>query len=257
MKPLLLLLLFFAGMARASPVVLTLQDYPPFMGEQLPGKGLLTAAVVAVFERAGYEARLEAVPNNRAIEAPRRGLADGSFGWARTPEREKDLYYTAPVMSLRMVFCQKKGREYAWRTLPDLAPYKIGLTLGNYYSDSFDLLVQSGKLKTDAAPSDEANLRKLLSGRIDLFPIDAEVGPYLMRRTLSIAEQAQLSCPDRAYWSAPLHVVISRKRADAPAIVAAFDKALGDMQRSGELTRLIDTTRRQVLGGTSASPKVE
>ncbi|WP_255990449.1 substrate-binding periplasmic protein [Chitinolyticbacter albus] len=233
--------------AHAAPLVLTLQEYPPFMGTRLAGNGMLSQAVVTVFERAGYAVQLQSVPNNRAIEAPRQGMADGSFGWARTPERERDLHYTAPVMSLRMVFCQKAGRSFNWQSLEDLAPYTIGTTLGNTYSEGFDALLVSGKLRTDVAPSDVANLRKLLVGRVDLFPIDAEVGPYLMAQQLSAAQRQQLSCPDQAYWSAPLHVVISRKRADGANIVAAFDKALATMQKSGELDALIAAARQRIL----------
>ncbi|WP_187359879.1 substrate-binding periplasmic protein [Chitinolyticbacter meiyuanensis] len=236
-----------SAFCQAAPLTLTLQEYPPFMGEQLPAKGMLTEAVVRVFERAGYPVELQYVPNNRAIEAPRQGAVDGSFGWARTPERERDLMYTAPVMSLRMVFCQRVGAQVRWEALTDLTPYRIGTTLGNFYSSDFDRLVQSGKLHTDNAPSDVANLKKLLAGRIDLFPIDAEVGPYLMSRHLTAAQRARLTCPDKAYWSAPMHVVISRKRADGAAIVAAFDKALSQMQLSGELERLIAATRQRIL----------
>jgi len=255
MHRLFLTLLLCASNALAgSTLVLTLQDYPPFMGDSLPAKGLLSAAVVGVFERAGYHIVLDPVPNNRAIEAPQRGLADGSFGWAKTPERERGLYYTEPVMSLRMVFCQRTGKNYPWHTLADLSPYLIGTTLGNFYSDQFDSLVKAGTLHTDTAPSDDANLRKLLIGRIDLFPIDAEVGPYLMRRTLSPHDQTALTCQDKAYWSAPLHVVISKKHADGPKIVADFDHALAQMQHSGELARLIDDTRQHILDQPLPTP---
>ncbi|SMC22349.1 amino acid ABC transporter substrate-binding protein, PAAT family (TC 3.A.1.3.-) [Andreprevotia lacus DSM 23236] len=247
-----LLLLCCTALAEAGPTLtLTLQEYPPFMGQSLPGRGLLSSAVASVFARAGYSVNFEPAPNNRAIEAPRRGMADGSFGWAKTPEREKDLYYTAPVMALRMVFCQRVEAHYEWQKLTDLAPYRIGTTLGNFYSDEFEKLARSGKLKVDPGPSDEANFRKLLADRVDLFPIDAEVGPYLMHQSLTPAERARLSCPDHAYWSAPLHVVISKARPDGQAIVAAFDEALQNMQRTGELNRLIDATRKQILQPTA------
>ncbi|WP_144290555.1 hypothetical protein [Chitinilyticum litopenaei] len=81
-------------LAASKAVTLTLQDYPPFMGQNLPHKGLMSRVVVAAFARAGIAVTLVPTPNNRAIEAPRRGLYDGSFGWARSPEREKDLHYT-------------------------------------------------------------------------------------------------------------------------------------------------------------------
>ncbi|WP_035056721.1 substrate-binding periplasmic protein [Andreprevotia chitinilytica] len=248
MRYITVLILLLTGIVRAEPTItLTLQEYPPFMGESLPDKGLMTSAVVAVFHHAGYLVVLQPTPNNRAIEAPRRGLVDGSFGWAKTSERERDLYFTEPVMALRMVFCQQKGLNHPWQTLTDVAHYRVGTTLGNFYSDEFDALVHAGTLKPDVAQSDEANLHKLALGRIDLFPIDAEVGPYLMSHTLTPEERSKLTCPDQAYWSAPLHVVISKKLADGAAIAAAFDKSLNSMRKTGELQRVIDTTRQKIL----------
>ncbi|MBE9608587.1 substrate-binding periplasmic protein [Chitinilyticum piscinae] len=230
----------------AQSITLTLQEYPPFMGKDLPYQGLLTRVVVAAFAQQHIAVKLESVPNNRAIEAPRRGLYDGSFGWARSPEREKDLFYTESVMALRMVFCQRKGESYPWQTLEELAPYRIGATSGNYYSDDFTNLQKSGVLQVDFAGSDVANLRKLLGKRIDLFPIDAEVGPYLMATNLAPEETTQLSCQDKAYWTAPLHVVISRQRQDGGQLVQQFNTGLAKLKQSGEFARMLDETRRQI-----------
>ncbi|UXY14036.1 transporter substrate-binding domain-containing protein [Chitiniphilus purpureus] len=249
MRRLFCLLLLLSGFAHAAePLKLTLAEYPPFIGDQLPGQGLLTTAVRAVFERAGYQVLLLPTPNNRAIESARQGEVDGSLGWARSPERERDLYYSAPVMNLRMVFCQRRGTSHPWQRLLDLAPYRIGVTLGNFYSDEFAALSRAHRLQVDAAPSDVANLRKLAAGRIDLFPIDAEVGAYLMQRYLDPVQRERLVCPNKAYWTAPLHVVISRRHPDGPTIIADFNRTLDGMQRSGEFAQLIDTTRKWIAG---------
>jgi polar amino acid transport system substrate-binding protein len=107
-KPASLIFAFMlgAGMAQAETIQLTLQEYPPYMGEKLPYQGLLTRVVVAAFAQQKIGVKLESVPNRRAIDGVRMGLYSGGFGWAKNPEREKDLFYTDPVLSLRMVFCQ-------------------------------------------------------------------------------------------------------------------------------------------------------
>lgn len=229
-------------MAQARSLTLSLPDYPPYMGEQLVEQGILTQVVRTVFLRAGIHIKLVAVPNNRAIEGARNGLYDGSFGWARTPEREADLYYSAPVMSLRMVFCQRRGENYRWSTLADLAPHRLGVTRGNFYSSDFDALVSAGTLLTDVA-----NLRKLLARRIDLLPIDAEVGPFLIQTALSAEQSRKLISPPQAYWSAPLHVVLTRQQPGNAALLRRFDARLASMRASGELEKLIATTREAVI----------
>ncbi|WP_051534381.1 substrate-binding periplasmic protein [Deefgea rivuli] len=227
----------------AEKITLTLQEYPPYMGEKLPFQGLLTRIVVSAFALENIEVVLKSVPNNRAIEAPRRGIYDGSFGWAKNADRERDLLYTDPVMSLRMVFCHQKGQQFPWKTLADLSPYAIGITSGNYYSEDFAKLQAAGVLKVDAAHSDVANFKKLLAGYIQLFPIDAEVAPYLMAQHLTPVERVSISCQKEAYWDAPLHVVVYKKHPNAERWVKAFNAGLNTLEKSGQLERLIQSSR--------------
>ncbi|WP_028456654.1 substrate-binding periplasmic protein [Chitinilyticum litopenaei] len=158
-------------------------------------------------------------------------------------------------MALRMVFCQRKGETYAWDELADLTPHRVGATTGNYYSEQFVVLAENGQLHVDYANSDVNNFRKLLSRRIDLFPIDAEVGPYLMATQLKAEEAAQLSCPAKAYWTAPLHVVISRKRADGPELVSKFNAGLAALKQSGEFERLLELSRQDINQQAQAARK--
>ncbi|XZG70338.1 substrate-binding periplasmic protein [Chitinibacteraceae bacterium HSL-7] len=236
-----------AAFAAPKDITLSLQDYPPFMGETLPHRGLMTAVISAAFKQAGIPVKLTPTPNNRAIEGARHGWYDGSFGWAKNPEREADLYYSQPVMSLRMVFCHRAGLSYPWQSLADLSRWRIGITEGNYYSDAFSNLVAKGVLTVDRASSDVQTLRKLVAGRVDLVPIDAEVGPYVLSsKQFSAAERAQVSCQSRAYWEAPLHVVISRTRADGPELIRKFDAALAQMRASGEFDRIVERARADI-----------
>lgn len=245
-EPFLVSVTLAASLAQAETITLTLQEYPPYMGEKIPYQGLLTRAVLAAFDTQGIEVILKPVPNNRAIEGARRGAYDGSFGWARNPDREKDLLYTNPVISLQMVFCHRSNQQYPWKKMADLAPFAIGITTGNYYSDDFSQLQTSGVLKVDAAASDAANFKKLLAGHIDLFPIDAEVAPYLMAMHLTKAERTQLSCQKKAYWEAPLHVVINKKNPNAERWIAAFNAGLAKLEKSGQLQKLFALTREEL-----------
>lgn len=71
---------------------------------------------------------------------------------------------------------QRRGERYPWHTLADLSRYRFGITVGNFYSDTFTRLQEKGVLKVDTAGDDVSNLRKLAAGRIDLFPMESEAG---------------------------------------------------------------------------------
>ncbi|MOA20001.1 Bacterial extracellular solute-binding protein, family 3 [compost metagenome] len=149
-------------------------------------------------------------------------------------------------MPFRMVLFQRAGESYPWQTLADLAPYRFGITAGNFYSDAFSSLQQQGVLKVDIASDDGSNLRKLLAGRIDLFPMEWEAGQLLARSTLRQQQARQLVPQAREYWTTPLCVVVSRKHPQAAELIARFNRELRKMRDSGELARLVAQTRQQV-----------
>lgn len=230
-----------SGGSRLS-IVLASDEWPPYLGSNLPDNGILSRVVTAAFARANVMVTYRFLPNNRSLQSARNGTADGSLGWAPSPERLQDLLYSQLVMSARMVFFQRKSDQRRWAQLADLAGLRIGITIGNFYSAEFDRLVQQGVLHTDGAADDLSNFRKLLARRIDLFPIEEDVGQFLLARNFSPLQAGQLvSSP--AFWSAPLHVVIWRRHPQGAELIARFNRGLQALQSSGEFDRMVRETR--------------
>ncbi len=233
------------AMAATAPLTvrLTGEEYPPYMSQSLPYGGLLTRVVIEAFREAGVQVNMVFVPNNRAITGPMLGLYDGSFGWARSAEREKKLLYSRPIYTFRMVFFQRRDASYPWHKLADLAPYRIGVTRGNHYSDEFTELQQAGVLKVDEALDDIDNLRKLAANRVDLFPMDQEAGRFLLLN-LPRADRDRIVFQRDAIWEVPLHVVIWRGHPHAAELVARFNRGYQALANSGRLKQLIEDTRK-------------
>ena len=252
-----LLLLLFTPPLLAAPAAAPLrvrfsnQAYPPYAGSRLPDGGIMTSLVTEVFRRAGVQVTYTWYPNNRALQLARNGDVDGSLGWTPSAERQRDLLFSDEVLPFRMVFFQRKGEHYPWRTLADLAPWRLGVTLGNFYSPAFDHLVRQGVLKTDESPDDVSNMRKLAAGRVDLVPMERESGSYLLRQHLP-AQAAQLQAQDKAYWQAPMGIVIWRHHPQAAELLGRFNRQLAAMKRSGELKRLLLAARQRVLQQSAA-----
>lgn len=246
---LLLLLMPLAVRAASAEAPLSVrfsnQEYPPFAGSQLPDGGILTRLVSEVFRRAQVRVSYEWYPNNRALQLARNGDVDGSVGWTPSEARQRDLLFSDEVLPFRMVFFQRKGEHYPWQTLPDLSPWRVGVTLGNFYSPAFDRLVRQGVLKTDESGDDVSNMRKLAARRVDLVPMERESGLYLLRQHLP-AQAAQLQPQDKAYWQAPMGIVVWRHHPQAAVLIARFNRELAAMRRSGELARLLVDARQRV-----------
>lgn len=229
-------------------IVLSNQEYPPYMGKSLPRQGLLSAVVREAFLRGGVKVSYEFFPNNRTLQMARSGNVDGSLGWAPNPDRKKQLLYTDPVMSLGMVFVQRNETPISWRSLSDLSPYRIGITTGNFYSTEFEALQKSGDLEVDPANDDVTNLRKLLARHIDLFPIDREVGTYLLAQNFKPEQARQLLVQNKPFWTAPMHVVIWKKHPRAAELVQRFNRGLKLLRESGDMERTLTLLRLEING---------
>lgn len=247
------LLLWFSSACLAAPavmhIVLSSQEYPPYLGQKIAGNGLLSRVVTEAFRLEQVQVRYVFYPNNRTLQSARTGAVDGSLGWALTAERQRDLLFSEPVMSLHMVFFQRAGQPIRWNRLSDLSRYRIGVTTGNTYSEEFSRLQAWHVLQTEPVADDVSNFRKLLANHIDLFPIDAEVGAMVMAQHLSPAQRAQLQAQGRAFWTAEMRVVIWRGHPQGAELIRRFNRGMDSLRRSGTLARLVEQTRKQIAQG--------
>lgn len=244
------LLLFHASFSTNTSTIKELTfssvEYPPLTGEKLAYGGIITRIVREAFATQGIKVNVVWVPNNRAISGAMYGNYDGTFGWAYTEERAKKLLYSKSVVyNFRMVFFHKKGKYYPWKSLKELAPYTIGATLGNFYSDEFTELQNSNKLKVEFSPSDELNIRKLSVGRIDLFPMEQEGGIFLINSALPKNKRNKIVYQNNAIWEVPTYLQITKKRSDAKEIIELFDKGYELLKSNGKLQIIINETRKE------------
>jgi len=221
-------------------ISLAANDYPPLIVQNESGGGSLSRLVVEAFRRADVDVTITYVPNNRAISGVMLGLYDGSYGWAHAPDRDRKLLYSAtPIYTFRMVFFQRRGAEVAWKSLADLAPYKIGATLGDHYSDEFSALQASGKLHVDFANDDVTNMRKLSIGRIDLFAMEESAGRLLIHEAFDPAEQEKLVAQANPISTIPSFFVVNRNNPRARELIERFERGLRLLAQSGDLPKVL------------------
>ncbi len=237
------------ALAAEAPLTVTLsnQDYAPYMGEKLPYGGILSRLVSEVFRRGNVKVRYNWYPNNRAIQLARSGQVDGSVGWTPNEDRQRDLLFSEQVVPFNMVLFQRIGEHYPWQTLADLAPFRFGITAGNFYSDTFTRLQDKGVLKVEVAGDDVTNLRKLAAGRIDLFPMETESGMLTTRLNLPPSLASRIIPQTREYWSTPLCIAIWKGHPKAEELVRRFNRELHKMKETGELELLVTQTRHAVF----------
>lgn len=225
--------------AHAQDVAVAIGDYAPYIDKSLGNKGFLSEIVVKAFKNEGLNAVLEFKPWKR-IEATE--IAENqrvSFGWIHTKQRSARWLYSDVIMNTTTVFITAKAKGFKWNTLADLKPFKIGVSRGYSYGNEFDAM--RSQFKIQEAASDEQNIKKLVNGRIDIFPIDPFVGAKIIRDKLSKEDAANLKMVKEPNLGEDgMHAVCSKKYTLCEGLLKKFNAGLSKMQKDGSLKLIIE-----------------
>jgi len=173
-----MIMVFCSVVFSAKTVIFSIGEYPPYTSES-DEKGKLTEKIVReAFALEDYNVQYEYYPWKRAFAMVKEGQANGSFPWYKTEERVKEfLFPEEPVVDVSSYFFHLKNVEFDWSNIEDLKQNKIGATIGYSHIALFD----KHGIQYDIASSDEVNLKKLLAGRIEAFPLDFYTGHYMIK----------------------------------------------------------------------------
>lgn len=103
------------------------------------------------------------------------------FSMLRTPQRENKYKWVGPVSTMQLVFFKKKGSTITLNSIEDAKQIKrIGVTKG---VANYEMLSSQGFTNLDVLVNaeDEENIRKLVDGKIELWPTLLMAGIYNAR----------------------------------------------------------------------------
>ncbi len=215
-----------------SEVKIATGDYPPFTSETMDGKGFFSEIVTAAFKEMGEEVSFSFFPWKRCESVVQKGDFFAAIPYSKSEEREKIfdfsdighvteelLFYYAPQNDLS---------SFNYTSYSDLKPYKIAGMLGYYYVEA----MKKAGLKLDNTPNEIAAFKKLISGRVDLIPIDKTTGMTLIKENFP-KELANIKTVKNPLGASYSLLMISRKYPDAKALTEKFNMGLKKIQENG------------------------
>ncbi|MEJ6003129.1 substrate-binding periplasmic protein [Paucibacter soli] len=209
---------------------------PPLAFEQ---DGQLTGLAVDLLRRMastlGMQLELLLQPRLRAEKSFQDAPESLLFPLARLPEREGRFRWVGPYMPRRVALFRLRSRgDIRYRGLQQLDGMRIGVTSG---TATLEQLLAAG-LKPgqdlELAPSYDANVRKLLAGRMDLLAI-GELNLFWQLRLMQESPErvkAVAVLDESADYCFGLH-----PEAD-PALAAKLQQAFDQLQRNGTVSAL-------------------
>lgn len=247
------LMLVLAGMALVSGTVysagrqppsartmhVAIGEWPPFVSENLQHYGLAARIVTEAFDAVGNDVKYRFYPWKRAYLETTQGDQDATAIWTRTPQREDEVFFSEPVLVANKVFFHLESTEFDWDSISDLEGYTVGATRGYGYGDEFDLAVEEGRINVEYVDSDLQNFKKLILGRIDLFPMTKAVGYSILNTEFSKEDRAKVTSHERPVQQAVFHLLFSKAVRQNPAMVDRFNRGLARLRSEGKIAQYV------------------
>jgi len=235
-----LILYAFTTTSFAETIQITNGEWPPYLSKKYKHHGVVSHIVTEAFKAEGIEVKYGFFPWARSLHQAKEGSPwAASVVWSKSEERKVDFLFSDPVFSLKSVFFHKKDIKVDWSNMAELGKYKIGATISYNYGDEFKKLEGDGTLSVQRIPKDLNNFKKLLAGRIDLFPIEMQVGYEMITNEFSPGQAAILT-NSKPFRETPYYLIISKAAPNSEAFLKAFNRGLKKIQSSGAYQKMLD-----------------
>lgn len=212
-------------------------QYPPY--HYANGQEVFAGASVELLSLvmpAGLECRPRVLPWKRTLLMAEEGQIDLVLSLRITPEREKYLVFTKHyAFPNPIAVFVRRDRVFPYAGREDLRGRRGGVALGDYFGNGFDEYWPK-ELSVEMAPTMVENFRKLDAGRIDYFVTSLFLGRAYLARNPPEHEIIPLDPPISTMG---IHFGFSR-RSPFAALVDEVDSRLEELDRQGELQRLLE-----------------
>lgn len=210
-------------------------EWPPYLSMELKGYGIASRIVTQAFAIEGIKVQYGFFPWREAFFLAENGDWDGTAVWLRSPERDRDFYLSNPVVMSNYVFFHLKSFDFRWKTIDDLKGLKIGATISYDYGKDFEAAEKEGVIDVIRVASDEQNLVKLLNGKIDIFPLDIEVGYTMLQKMYNKETVSLVTNNQTPLRSDPLHLLLTKKNKKNEERIIIFNRGLKKLKDKGEI----------------------
>jgi polar amino acid transport system substrate-binding protein len=215
-------------------------EWSPYFGEKLDHRGCDAWLITEAFALKGYRVEYGFFPWARSYSLASDGSWDGTPEWADTPDHRKLFYLSdAYISNQKWMFMYRKDKPFDWKMLDDLQGKVIGLTSGYVYSDAFLQLRTDPKTVFEEAASDEANIHKLLAGRIDVFPVEEQVGKSILRDSFTQEERDQLAFHPTSFQDFKPYLLLSKAIPGNKELMDQFNAGWNELVQSGKYDQIM------------------
>lgn len=229
------LLIAGLGIAQDSEITLVSDVWPPFTnvsGE----KSFANELVQEALKRQGVSSEIVIETFDNVLKDLEGKESYGSAALWKTEEREQFLVFSEPFLQNQLMLVSRVGVEVNNLTNEQLKGRRIGLVTGYAYNDS---LTSDTNITLEYSETDQVNMEKLFSGKVDYVLVDNLVVNYMLNYELqNIKDLIVIS--KAPYDTKEMYFGLSKSTPNADQIIAGFNAEIKNL--------IADGTFHQTLG---------
>ena len=244
MLTILLLLSFSTVTASGETITIASNgNASPGWSEYSKHYGYILHIVTEAFALKGIQVRMKWYTSwKRAYEQAKNNEDDSTCCWFFVEKRTEDFYYSDPVTEETQVFFHLKSFKFDWNTIDDLRGIQIGGNTGFHYGDDLDKAEKTGKIMMDRARSYEQNLKKLLAGRIQIYPAAVITALEHLHNNFPPESVDLITYHPKPLLRKQLHLLLPKKmeKNRAMRLLSLFNRGLQLLKEKGTYDRIIN-----------------
>ncbi len=229
-----LTVLAVAASVCAQGITVVTEEYPPynFLDSKKRISGMATEVVEEVLKRARLDYKLAIYPWARAYQLAQDAPNVLIYSIGRSEQRESLFKWVDVIAPYDVSLYRLKSRsDIQVHQLADARRFRIGAVRDDIRAQ----YLEKEGLRPDLANDDSANVKKLSTGRIDMFPIDA-FGMLALYRREGIDPQTVVKVIQLEALSAGLYMAFSKQTPDD--LVHTCRTALAEIRKDGTFERI-------------------
>ena len=246
----LLFLLSLSFLSKAETIHLMAGNWPPYLSPKMKDSGIAGRIVKESFAMKGHKVEIhfghwkEGMDWAKAGRSPKGGKVHGTLLWFKTPEREKYLHYSEPIIHEKHVLFHRKDKNIRFKKYSDLSRLKIGAVIGFHYGKEFEEAERRNIIRVGRTYISEFAFAFLVHKKIDVFPQEMLVGYHQLKEYFPRKLQDQITHyrgkPVFEGWS---HLTLSKKHSQNKKLMADFNEGYKKLKDSGKVKAYLDEVR--------------